>query len=252
MMGKIFNEFPMTPPLQRTANEDGYDAQARAGELAQLLAYVVDSGDEEKRHLARQLHDKIGSSLTALSMHLSLLVNQLPADQALQDRAAHVKQLLATIIDGNRALQSTLWNDTFEFLGIKAALHELAARFHQQGGLAVRASLPEQDVACPPPCGLALLRCAEEGLRNVIAHAGATEVDIILDDNDDAWMLTIRDNGKGLDGAAPYGAHHGLRLLSERVQPLHGDVSLQANAQGMPGASLAMLIPKASQPASAA
>ncbi len=234
----------MTVPVPPADHDDSHDAQARAALLTQLLDHVIDRDDEQRRLLARQLHDKIGSSLTALSMHLSLLVKQLPTEQVLQERATLVRQLLAGIIDGNRALQATLWNDTFEFLGIKAALHELATNFGEQHGLTVRTSLPEQEVNCPRASGLALLRCAEEGLRNIAAHAGATEVDIILDDSDDGAMLTVRDNGKGLDGAAPEHARHGLRLLRERVRPVHGALSLKANAPGAAGASLTLQIPR--------
>ncbi len=235
----------MTLPTDRSAHAAGQNGQERADALAELLAHVLRRDDEEKRLLARQLHDKLGASLTALSMHLSLLARHMPDDQALQERTALVKQLLVNVIEGNRALQATLWNDTFEFLGVKAALHELASNFGQHHGVTVRASLPEQDLDCPREHGLLLLRAAQEGLGNCAAHAGATEVDLVLDENDEGWMLTVRDNGKGIDGALAEASRHGLRLLRERARPLQGSIALQSNPAGAAGASLTVHLPKA-------
>lgn len=234
----------MTSPAPDSSNDAGQDPQARLDALAELLAHALHTDDEQKRQLARQLHDKLGSSLTALSMHLSLMAKQLPADQALQERSALVRQLLAGVIEGNRALQATLWNDTFEFLGIKAALHELADNAGRAHGIAVSASLPEQELDCPRAAGLVLLRAAQEGLANIAAHAGATEAALVLDDADDAWILTVQDNGKGLAGAAPAAARHGLRLLRERLRPFGGSLELRPNAGGAAGASLVLTLPK--------
>lgn len=222
----------------------GQDAQARARDLAELLAYAQHTDDEEKRKLARQLHDKLGSSLTALSMHLSMLLKLLPAEPDLEERSTMVRQLLAKIVEGNRALQASLWNDTFEFLGIKAALQELATGFGEQHALAVRTSLPAQDLDCPRDCGIVLLRAAQEGLRNIAAHAAASDVALELLDDAAGWTLTLRDNGKGLQGAAPISAHHGLRLLQERVRRQHGRLALQANPAGSAGACLVVQLPR--------
>jgi signal transduction histidine kinase len=233
----------MTAPLDPSARDAQQGAPARADALAELLDYCLHTDDEEKRMLARQLHDKLGSSLTALSMHLSLMAQQLPPDPVLQERAALVKQLLGKIIEGNRALQSSLWNDTFEFLGIKAALQEMAEQFGAQHGLAVRASLPEHELDCPRELGLVLLRGAQQGLANIALHAGATEAELVLDESDDGWMLTVRDNGKGVEGEVA-AAGHGLRLLRERLRPFGGGLALQANAQGAAGASLVLTLPR--------
>jgi hypothetical protein len=121
----------------------------RAAELEELLAYLNASWDEERRVLSRQMHDSLGSSLTALTMHLGLLASKLPQEPALQDRAAQMKKLLHTIIDTNRAMQHRLWNDKLEFLGIRAALSECVSEFGAAEQLDTRCSLPDEEPVCP-------------------------------------------------------------------------------------------------------
>ncbi len=216
-------------------------AGARSADLSELLGHVTTSWDDQRRLLARQLHDSLGSSMTALTMHLALLTQHLPADKALLDRSAQMKQLLANIINTNREMQLSLWNDKLEFLGIKAAIGELVGEFREQHRLVARVSLPEQEVAYPRLQAVALLRCVEEGLRNIAAHAGASEVDVILDDDGDQVMLTVRDNGVGI-GAAPLAAdRHGLRTLRERAIYLGGSFSV---APAQQGTALTLILPR--------
>jgi signal transduction histidine kinase len=213
---------------------------ARVAELTELLGHLANCWDDERRQLARQLHDNLGSSMTALTMHLGLLAQQLPAEGKARDRAAQMKNLLTTIIETNRQMQLSLWNDKLEFLGIQAALTELASQFGAQEGLAVRASLPDEEVQCSREQGVVLLRCAEEGLRNVQAHAQATEAELVLDDDGEQLMLTVRDNGAGPAGASV--GSHGLRLLRERARLLGGTLELSAHPDG--GAALTLMLPR--------
>lgn len=243
----IFETFigrPMTVlPTHHADGELDRLAAERSAELAELLGYVIASWDDEKRLLARKLHDHLGSAMTGLTMHLALLTRQLPLEPALQDRAAQIKQLLTNIIDANRDMQLALWNDKLEYLGIKAALRELASQFGAEHRIATRVSLPEADLSYPRNQGIALLRCAEEGLRNIAAHARASEVDIILDDNDKEAVLTVRDNGIGPEGAGRAGPGcHGLRLLRERALYLGG--TLRVAKADIGGTVLTMSLPK--------
>jgi signal transduction histidine kinase len=217
---------------------------ARTAELAELLGHVTACWDDEKRLLARQLHDTLGSSMTALTMHLALLTQQLPAEnQALRDRGAQMKQLLTNIIETNRGMQLALWNDKLEFLGIKAALRELVTEFGSAHQLGARVSLPDEDPEYSRPQAVALLRAAEEGLRNVEAHAQASEVEVVLDDDGEQVMLTVRDNGVGPAGADLGSMDcHGLRLLRERVRALGGTLTLRPGAQG--GAAMTATFPR--------
>jgi signal transduction histidine kinase len=222
-------------------SQDG-DPAARVAELTELLGHLTACWDEERRLLARRLHDSLGSSMTALTMHLGLLSSHLK-EQPQRDRAAQMKLLLNNIIETNRNIQLALWNDKLEFLGPKAAITELVAEWGRENGIRARASLPDDDPEYSRPQGVALLRCAEEGLRNVATHAQATEVEVILDDDGDQAMLTVRDNGVGPapDRSNPLGCH-GLRLLRERARLLGGTLTLGQGPEG--GAMLTMILPK--------
>jgi signal transduction histidine kinase len=218
------------------------DPDARIAELTELLDHLTACWDEDRRQLARRLHDSLGSSMTALTMHLGLLSSHLK-EQPQRDRAAQMKQLLNNIIETNRKMQLTLWNDKLEFLGPKTAIGELVVEWGREHGIKARASLPDEEPAYTRQQGIALLRAAEEGLRNIAAHAQATEVDVILDDDGDQAMLTVRDNGVG-PGADPGGSLscHGLRLLRERARLLGGSVTLGARPEG--GTALTLILPK--------
>jgi len=161
----------------------------------------------------------------------------------MRERSAQMKQLLGNIVETNRKIQLALWNDKLEFLGLKTALGELAAEHGREHALAVRTSLPDEEMAYLRAQDIALLRCAEEGLRNVAKHARASEIDVILDDDDEQVMLTVRDNGvgPGADGIQSRNGHS-LRLLRERARFLGGTLTLTAGAQG--GAVLTMTLPK--------
>jgi signal transduction histidine kinase len=223
---------------------------ARSADLFELLAHLTNCWDDERRQLARQLHDNLGSALTALTMHLTLLHQRLPADKPLQDRVAQMKQLLLQVVNTNRQMQLTLWNDKLEFLGVKAAISELVADFGAAAAMPAHASLPEDDIDCSREQGVVLLRCVEEALRNVAAHAQASAVDVVLDANDDALMLTVRDNGVGHAAIAPDRLScHGLRLLRERVRVLGGSFDVGDHPDG--GTILRAVLP-ARAPAAAA
>src|SRR6476659_943901 len=81
------------------------DGEATAAELRELLGFQMDRWDDQRRQLARQLHDSLGSSMTALTMHLALLTQQLPKEKVLVDRSAQMKTLLTAIIHTNRDIQ---------------------------------------------------------------------------------------------------------------------------------------------------
>ncbi len=222
---------PQPPPAA-----PGQQDALRSADLSDLLGHVHTCWDNERRSLSRQLHDSLGSSLTALTMHLGLLMQKMPQEAVLQDRAAHMKQLLLQIVETNRQMQIKLWNDKLEFLGVRVALGEAVEQFGLQQQLTARCSLPEEELNCPRSHGIVLLHALEEALRNIAAHARASEVDVIVDDNEDQVMLTVKDNGVGLDGPVTAllgqaGSKFGLRTARERAAYLGGTLTLSSGAE---------------------
>jgi signal transduction histidine kinase len=241
----------MSVPAPQEQQSQQHDAR-RSADLSELLGHVHTCWDNERRSLSRQLHDSLGSSLTALTMHLGLLMAKMPQEPALQDRAATMKKLLMQIVETNRQMQLKLWNDKLEFLGVRVALDELSEQFGEQQQLTMRRSLPEDELDCPRSHGIVLLHTLEEALRNIAEHAKATEVDVIVDDNEDEVMLTVKDNGVGLSGPVPadpsqFIGKFGLRMARERAAYLGGTLTLAAGAEG--GVTLTMILPKPAKPA---
>ncbi|MES2901266.1 MAG: ATP-binding protein [Pseudomonadota bacterium] len=232
-----------TPAAEQFEAELERRLAERTADLVELLGHQANCWDDERRLLARKLHDSLGSSMTALTMHLALLTRQLPQENALQERSKQMKTLLMNIIEANRELQLTLWNDKLEFLGIKPALCEAVEQFCSEHKLVARVSLPDEDGIYSREHGVALLRSVEEGLRNVLQHASATEVDVILDDNEDEIMLTVRDNGVGPGLRQPESLQcHGLRMLRQRARHLGGELSFRAGPQQ--GSVLTVTLPR--------
>lgn len=212
-------------------------------DLRELLGHHDTACEAEKRALARELHDNLGSSLTAFNMHLSLLQHEMPSEPSLLKRLEQMKTLLLSITESTRRLQVSLRPEKLDVFGLKVALNEYALDYARRTGIACRTSLPDEDVEFPESYKIALFRIVEEALANVQRHAGATEVDVILDDSEDGVLLTIRDNGRGLAGGAHEDlATHGLRAMRERACYLGGSLRVGPGRNGA-GTAIAVELP---------
>lgn len=228
--------------MSAKARKKAVDALAQAADaddLRELLAHCHARRDDERRALSRQLHDSLGSSLTALSMHLGLLTRQMPADSHLQERTAQMQHLLHKVIETNRQIQTRLWNHQLEFSGLSSTLTGIVIEFGQRHHLALRCSIPE--LACPESHALALLLTLEEGLSNIAAHAQARSVDVTLSSDDAGISLKLHDDGVGFrNPTAVLSGKHGLRALRERITCLGGKLTLSSDH----GSTLTVLLPK--------
>ena len=218
---------------------------SRTAEVSELIGHLETTREEEKKAIARELHDDLGSALTALNMHLSLLFQQLPQEQKFTDRAAKIRTLLTSITGATRRIQNGLRPDKLDVFGIKVAIAEQAAEFEKYSGISCNASLPDDALMYAPRVDIALYRMVQESLNNIAKHAKASKVDVVLDDTDEEIILTIRDNGVGI---APERLKdvmtHGLRGMRERASYLGGSVRIVNAAGG--GTIISAVIPKTS------
>lgn len=203
--------------------------ESRTLEVRELIGHLQTMREEEKRAIARELHDDLGSSLTALNMHLAILFQQIPNDCGTTERIVQIKALLQSITATKRRIQSGLRPDKLDIFGIKTAISDQAQEFETYTGVTCSVSLPDEDIQYSSQVEISLFRMVQETLNNIAKHAKASHVDIILDDNEDEISLTIRDNGIGISSQTmPYSSTHGLRGMRERAVYLGGSIAIES------------------------
>jgi PAS domain S-box-containing protein len=214
----------------------------RTATLRRLADHLETVREEEKRAIARELHDDMGASLTSLSMHMEGAYPLLPGDPQWTERKAKIQTLLRSLVTTTRRIQTELRPTMLDLFGIKAAIHELTDDFRQRSDIVCEVSLPDEDIAISHKLEITVYRMLQEMLNNVVKHAQANHVDVILDIDEDRIALTVRDNGIGMPaegGDSP--ATYGLRGLKERAAFLGGDVTVAAGRNG--GAVVSVQLP---------
>ncbi len=207
-------------------------------ELQQLSDRVQASREEERRRIARELHDDLGQRLSALKMDLAILASDLKdagVAPGLLDEAAAMHQVIDETVASVRRIAADLRPALLDELGLIPAIEWLAKEFSARYGIAVIThAAEEEDVGeC---AATAVFRIVQEALSNVVQHAEANRVDIELVRHDDHYELTVRDNGRGGAGKQADGGERvslGLVGIRERARLLRGTVATtQALGEG--------------------
>ncbi|SFB04607.1 PAS domain S-box-containing protein [Collimonas sp. OK607] len=201
----------------------------RTALLRELANHMETIREEEKRAIARELHDNMGASLTALSMHLAGVYKVLPDNEQWQNRQGQMRELLSSLVATTRRIQTELRPNMLDLFGLKAAILEQLEDFGQRTGIVCKSSLPDEDIAVDHKVDIAVYRMLQEILNNVSKHAQASQVEVILDIDEDRLALTVRDNGVGMSQERFENTNtHGLRGLHERATYLGGKVRFNA------------------------
>ena len=188
----------------------------------------------ERTRIARELHDDLGGNLIAIKMALARLAARVPADQpGLAGQAQYSDELVDRTIDTVHRISFGLRASALD-LGLATALAWQAHEFTRQTGIVVITH--SLDTPAPEPApehADALFYIAQEALTNVAKHAGATQVTLTLEHDRGELMLSICDNGCGIDPAARTRPHaFGLRGMHERASALGGVLSLSPAPEG--------------------
>jgi signal transduction histidine kinase len=220
-------------------------------ENARLFKSVSDQGDQlralanrlteveeaERRQLARELHDQVGQNLTAISLNLKIVQNQIAAQKAILsdsvadpmiNRLADSLDLIEETTARSRNIMEHLRPPALEEYGLLAALKWYTTGFHTRTNVTVTLNGAEPEPRLSATVETVLFRITQEALTNVVRHAQASHVEITLDQFDDDVRLTIADNGVGFDRAAPNHSngderhHWGLLNMIERAYAVGG------------------------------
>jgi two-component system CheB/CheR fusion protein len=212
-------------------------------ELRQLSGYLMRVQDEERRRLARELHDSTGQKLVALKMNLES-VGKEKIPPAAKTALAESSQLLDEATQEIRTLAQLLHPPLLDEAGLLSAIRWLVDGFSTRSGLAVDLSLPDELKRLPQHFELALFRVIQESLINIHRHSGAKNVRIEINQGKDALTMQVVDDGKGLptqggDGKPTVGV--GILGMKERLAQLGG--KLEVHSDNHKGTAIKASIP---------
>jgi signal transduction histidine kinase len=220
----------------------------RTASLAQLATHLQQVREEERGHLARELHDELGALLTAAKLDVARLKSRLgPQPAEVMQRLQHLTETLNSGIALKRRIIEDLRPSSLANLGLTAALEILAREFSERSGIEVATSL--EAVELDEPAQLTIYRVIQESLTNVSKYAEAVQVDISVRDYSNHVEVEIRDDGKGFDVRSTKPSTHGLAGMRHRVEAAGGRLSVVSE----PGRGTRILasLPKVTAPAPA-
>jgi signal transduction histidine kinase len=214
----------------------------RTAELTELARHLQTVREDERAHLARELHDELGALLTAAKLDVARIrrMTRTTAPE-IDERLAHMSQLLDQGIALKRRIIEDLRPSALSNLGLIPALEILTQEFAQRSGLQL--SLELMDVPTDEAGRLALYRLVQEALTNVLRHAKAKHVRVSLSEADGWLQLHVRDDGQGFNPEAVGSGHHGLLGMRYRMESLGGTLQL-LSAPGRGTLVLARLPPR--------
>jgi len=203
------------------------------------LRRVVAAQELERRRLARELHDETGQALTSILLGLRSLEEFVDGEEE-REAVRSIRQLAVDTLQDVRRLAVELRPKALDDFGLVAAVERLTETFREQTGIAVDfvAGLGEEQV--PGEAATALYRIVQEALTNVVKHAHARGVSILLTRKNDRVALVIEDDGRGFDPDRP-AEGFGLQGMRERVELLGGTLLVET-AEGA-GTTLAVEVP---------
>jgi PAS domain S-box-containing protein len=196
--------------------------------LRSLSKAANEALEAERRRTARELHDELGQSLTALKMDLESLRSTLPPGQPeLAERALAMNALLDGTIAATRRIAADLRPLMLDDLGLAAALDWLTQNYSKHTGIATDLIIDDSVAQVPEPIASALYRITQESLTNVAKYAHASNAEIRLERDGDWVQLLVRDNGRGIEQAdQDKRGTFGLLGIRERVALLGGEVAI--------------------------
>jgi signal transduction histidine kinase len=231
----------------------GYQISERkrsAEARSRLLEQVMAAQEEERRRIARDLHDEIGQSLTSLLVGLRNL-GAAPTPEAAGAQAEDLRAVAAATLDEVRRLARGLRPMALDDLGLPAALERHVADFAQAHGLAVRLDTPGLgESRLPEAVETGLYRIVQEALTNVGKHAAACNVRVVVERQPGGVQALVEDDGRGFDADPRQppgdGLHLGLSGMYERAALLGGTVGVSSRRGG--GTRVVVRIPLAEGP----
>jgi len=195
---------------------------------SQLLEKVIAAQEEERRRIARELHDETGQSLTSLMVHLQMVNQQCPLPET-REQLDGVRSLVAQTLDNVHNLALELRPSVLDDLGLAAALRRYVRDYQTRYALEVDLEIVGLEERLNPALETAVYRIIQESLTNIARHAQAHMASVLLEQRHGRIRAIIEDDGVGFDWeAVKSNGRLGLYGMRERVELLNGTLTIES------------------------
>lgn len=227
--------FSFVPPdFVLTFVEDVSEQQRSRRELHALSARLLTIQEDERKRLAREVHDELGQALTALKLNVATLQRHFSDEvrSAAHIQVSRVNELIDRTIETARKIARELRPAILDDFGLGAAIRQAVEQFQSDSGLECEVSIRPEDPQLAPEAATVAFRVLQEALTNVARHAAATRVEVRLRQPNGQLLLEVRDNGRGIEEARLRGVGSlGLAGMRERAAQVAGTLEIE----GIPG-----------------
>jgi signal transduction histidine kinase len=222
------------------------EVRARTVELRDLVHHLMAVREEEKARIARELHDEMGSSLTAVNMDLMTVWRRLGDNSPLGVQLARATTTLKSTVEAMRRIIEDLRPAMLESLGVREVIRSWAKDCSERTGVPLTIDIPDELPPLPAGSAIGLFRIAQEALTNAIRHANASSIRLSMRVEEDNVVLDVVDDGVGI--APPPGgakrAPHGLLGIRERAIAMGGAFTIGGGPGGR-GTEVRVTVPVA-------
>lgn len=244
---KLKNPDPYTSRMAETLRSLFLQLEERNRELQALSERAINVQEDERRAIAQSLHDDTGQALSMLAIHLDRIDERIPPDQKeLKKQVTDARALAADSLAELRRILSGLRPAILDDLGLVPAIRWFARTNLERAGIHVVVKAPGAPLELSPAVTTTLFRVVQEAVNNIVRHAGAGLVTIVLQLNDGSVDLQIQDDGRGFDPQiatrdAVELQHLGLLGIRERAELLGGKFQVESAPEK--GTNLRVSIP---------
>ena len=199
-------------------------------ERLQALSHsLVEIQENERSFIARELHDEAGQALTSLKLGLGIIERKVQFSEDLAKEIAQMKSLVEEVQEDLHRLAVDLRPAALDYLGLQAALSQYLDGLHRQHALQVQFEVIGLDGRLPSVMETAIYRIVQEAMTNVLRHARATRVDVLLEQRGDKLVVLVEDNGIGFNLQEIINQGRlGLVGLRERAEMLGGELIIES------------------------
>lgn len=226
--------------LQHERDQLGLQVMERTATLAELATHLQNVREDERGHLARELHDELGALLTAAKLDVARIKSRLSGNYPeATERLEHLTSTLNSGIALKRRIVEDLHPSSLSHLGLVASLEILAREFQERSGLVISTNL--EHVELDSSSQLTIYRLVQESLTNISKYASAKKVCVKLESTNGYAIVEVVDDGKGFNTSEVGAGSYGLTGMRHRVEAISGKLTV-SSTEGR-GAHITAVVP---------